>query len=335
MVSLLHNQDWRIRIFDFPRLQLIGLGFVPVLMWLAAGYPITPFSQFVFILLGLSLLYQAYTISPYTPLVPRQVVDAEGVYSESTLSLMICNVYIRNQQVKQFLEVVRQVDPDVLLVLEPDTWWEQQLAVLDEKYSYVLKQPQENTYGIILYSRLRLEEPRIRYLIEDDVPSILTGLELPSGEVVDFYGLHPRPPQPGSNAEERDAELLVVGREITDSDRPSVVAGDLNDVAWSHTTKLFQDISGLLDPRIGRGMYNTYHAHIPLLRYSLDHIFFSQEFELVELKRLPDVGSDHFPMYSKLFLSSTASQKQEEPTADDAEEREATDKIEKGIRAAN
>jgi len=35
---------------------------------------------------------------------------------------------------------------------------------------------------------------------------------------------------------------------------------------------------------------------VPLLRYPLDHIFYSREFGLVNLKKLEDIGSDHFPL---------------------------------------
>ncbi|HEX8639468.1 MAG TPA: endonuclease/exonuclease/phosphatase family protein, partial [Pyrinomonadaceae bacterium] len=97
--------------------------------------------------------------------------------------------------------------------------------------------------------------------------------------------------------------------------------------AWSRTTRLFQKISGLLDPRVGRGLYPTFPVAHPLVRCPLDHVFHSVHFRLVELKRLPSVESDHFPMYISLSLETTAELAHEEPVAEPAEKLEAEEVI--------
>lgn len=111
---------------------------------------------------------------------------------------------------------------------------------------------------------------------------------------------------------------------------PVIVGGDFNDVAWSHTTRLFRRIGGFLDPRIGRGLFNSFDATHPFMRYPLDHVFASRQFRLIELRRLPDIGSDHFPMLVTLDFDSSAVVQQEEPEADADDAEEADEAIAEG-----
>jgi endonuclease/exonuclease/phosphatase (EEP) superfamily protein YafD len=236
-----------------------------------------------------------------------------------------------NRNIGKYLQIVKEADPDILLAVETNMWWTEQLQRLEKQYRYVVQYPLDNCYGMLLYSRLKLIDPEIKFLVEDDVPSIHTGVELRSGERIALHCLHPRPPHPPTDQDttERDAELLIVGRAIKETNKPALVAGDLNDVAWSYTTTLFQKISGLLDPRIGRGMYNTFDATNPLFRWPLDHVFHSNHFKLIALKRLPYFGSDHFPMYIELSHEPEAEAQQPEPSATVEERLEATEKIDK------
>ena len=305
LLPLSRRPQWWIRGLDFPRLQLAVLA----LLVLLAGFALhrwQPLGPAGWALQGLLLVCLAYQLSwvlPYTPFWRRQV-PRSGSPGGPSLSLLSANVLMTNRCADALLALVRQQRPDLVITLESDHWWEQQLAPLETDYPWSVKCPLDNLYGMHLYSRLPLEETELCFLVEEDVPSIHTRVVLAGGESVRLHVLHPAPPSPSENEEstERDAELLVVARSLLESRQPVVVAGDLNDVAWSSTTRLFRRISGLLDPRIGRGMFNTFHVKFPFLRWPLDHLFHSRHFSLLSLRRLPDIGSDHFPLWVELAL---------------------------------
>jgi len=112
-------------------------------------------------------------------------------------------------------------------------------------------------------------------------------------------------------------------------DEPVIVTGDMNDVAWSYTTRLFRKISRMLDPRVGRGMFSTFHARYPLMRWPLDHLFHSAHFTVVQVKRLSYFDSDHFPILVELELTRGIEKVQESLDATHEDEKEAEEKINK------
>lgn len=294
---------WWIRGFDFPRLQLTVLSALVLALHLALHPLDDAWTVAIVAVNAACMLWQAWWIVPYTRLA-RPEVQSAPAGAQPRLRLMASNVLMHNRDADRLLALVREHAPDVLIALETDTWWEGRLDTLQDTMPHVIRCPLDNLYGMHVYSRLPLLTPRIRYLVEDDIPSMHATLEL-EGRHIALHALHPRPPSPteSDSSVERDAELVAVGRAARASPVPVIVAGDLNDVAWSRTTRLFRKVSGLLDPRIGRGMFNTFHAHLPGLRWPLDHLFHSRHFTLVGMRRLPDIGSDHFPILVELALS--------------------------------
>jgi len=313
LLPLSGHPHWIIRGMDFPRLQFaifiatllivdfLFLNMQSVLTWLLIS------------IATLCLIWQLWWILPYTFLWPLEVKKASSSSFENQISILTANVLTPNRKADLLIQLAREHKPDVLVTLESDQWWEDQLKVLEADMPHSVKCPLDNLYGMHVFSRLPLDDQEISYLVEEDVPSIHTTLRLRSGNTVRMHFIHPAPPSPTENPEsaERDAELVIVARSVTESDQPVIVTGDLNDVAWSATTRLFRKISGLLDPRVGRGMFNTFHAEFPFLRWPLDHLFHSQHFTLNSMKLLPSIGSDHFALLTKLTFSPTKGADQE------------------------
>jgi len=305
LLPLWRHPHWIIRGLDFPRLQFATLA-AALIVAQCVFLDFTVLSNGLFLLSNaLCFSWQAWWIAPYTPLWRKEVKHCDIKSTEQCLSIMTANVLTSNRNASALLAHVAQHQPDVLVTLESDKWWEQQLDTLTKTMPFSVKCPLDNLYGMHVYSRLPLLETEISFLIEKDVPSIHGLIELPNGSKIRMHCLHPAPPSPTENTEsgERDAELMLIARSVAQCEYPVIVTGDLNDVAWSSTTRLFRKISKLLDPRVGRGMFNTFHVDYPFLRWPLDHLFHSAHFCLGNIKRLPSIGSDHFALFATLSFN--------------------------------
>ena len=317
---------WWIRILDFPRTQITVFALVTVIV-LAFRYEGDPWQRVTIAILSLCTAYQLWELLAYTRLRRHQALPNESDEPERRLRVIAANVLMTNKNVAEYIEIIKREQPDIVVLAEPDTYWEHCLRIIETDYPYTMKCPLGNTYGMLLYSRLKLTEEQIRFRVQQDIPSFSAFVHLRTGDKVELHCLHPRPPHIGVDTHHRDAELVLVAKEVKDSPNPIIVTGDMNDVAWSHTTRLFLRISALLDPRIGRAFCNTFHAAHPLFRWPLDHLFHSRAFRLVELRRLEKTDSDHFPVLVDLSFEPEVRKEQERPQAEVGDLEEASEKI--------
>jgi len=311
LVSVVPSTVWWVQATGFPRLQTLAVLALGFLGLLALRWPAHRRVRAA-LLVGsaLALGAQASFLWPYLPVAPKAVPNATlGQARDSTnrLRILVINVLIKNRQGARLRQLVQATQPDVLLALEPDAWWAQALKPLQASYPYRVELPRPDAYGLLLYSRLPLAATQVQDLLQRGVPSVRTRLRLPSGRQVDFFGIHPTPPIPDNYPDGVGLRGMALGK-VADLVRtntlPTIVAGDFNDVSWSGTIHQLTRAAPLHDVSRGRGLYNTFDARSHLARWPLDHFFVSSQWRVITLKRLPDVGSDHFPLYIELALSA-------------------------------
>ena len=311
---------WVVRLLDFPRLQFatVTLALLLLLSLFARRHPGTVLAL---ALAGLVALGgDVAVLWPYRGLGP-EIRTGASCPEDRRLTVMIANVLLTNRQSQTLLDEVRAVKPDVFLAMEVDDWWDRTLEPLAADMPETAKRITGSYYGIRLFSRLPLESSEIRFLAGRDTPSIVTDIRLRDGSAFTFVGLHPRPPLPGQSALPRDAELYAAGQLLRERGGPAVLAGDLNATPWEDAVERLRRISGLLDPRRGRGFVYSFEAGSWWAKWPLDQIFHGPAFSLVSLARLDPIGSDHYPVLARLCHDPDARPLSAPPESDDDRDR--------------
>lgn len=341
LLTLSSSPHWFIRGWDFPRLQIVAIGWIVGASYFAIRYLVgaeaaVP-SWAVAVLACFLTAWHGFHMLPYLPVYPVQVKAAESQNASSsddgTVRLVISNVEEENEQYEVWMWTIEEAEPDILVVVEVDERWVQATDRLLKKYPYRVIHPQNNWYGMMMLSRLPIESHELRFLVQDDVPSIDAFIRLKDRTLVRVVAVHPRPPEPirGNDSTARDAELTLWGQELAREKRPVIIGGDLNDVAWSPTTRLFLRTSGLLDPRRGRGFFNTFNAKHFFIRFPVDHVFVSAHFAIRSIERLPFVGSDHFPMRIDLRCEESEPSEQSALPPQETDDKEADILVKRAI----
>lgn len=305
---------WVVRVCDFPRVQfgmVCLLGVVAVGFLMVVGYRSVPMAVALG-LFGACTIVQAVYVVPFLPIWPDTVPGATQSAGDERVRVLISNLDYENEQREEVARWLGGYDLDLLVLVEVDDEWMAALGDVRERYEHRLEAVRPEGLGIVLWSKMELSDATVEHLVSDDRPSLRAMIHLPNGWRFAINAVHPTPPGlegddgDRQDSRKRDAELILLAKRIADEPRTArLVVGDLNDAAWSHTTRLFLRLSGMMDPRRGRGLFSTYPASRPLLRFPIDHVFVSDGFRVRDLRRETAPGSDHLAMFADLELTET------------------------------
>jgi endonuclease/exonuclease/phosphatase (EEP) superfamily protein YafD len=241
-------------------------------------------------------------IVPYYVAERGEVAVREVQASQAGIRLVSLNLLTSNPHKKAVLQFLEQSDADLLLLMELDRLWQQELIALQQRYPFGGLYPREDNFGIGLLSRLPITELELQAFDGTRIPSI-TGIVDWSGHRLQFIGTHPLPPTNASNAAHRDQHFQQLARFVQQSELPTVVAGDLNCTSWSvHFNDLLAQ-SRLRDSRLGKGIQPSWPASLVIGGIPIDHVLVSKGIQIGSRRLGPDVGSDHLPVIVQLAPS--------------------------------
>lgn len=242
-------------------------------------------------LVAASIVLNGYFVLPYA--IPVSAASARG--SGSEITLLTVNVAARNDDYERLFAAIARERPDVIVVEEFTPRWAERFASLPG-YPHRVGLPLVGPFGIALLSRWPLAGAHTLEL--GATPAVTARVDAPSGPVR-LVGVHLLPPISRAWSERRNSQLDAIAALLDRSD-PVAVLGDFNLTPYSPRYRDWLARSGLRDTAAGRGLSFTWPTFMPLLGIPIDQCLVSADLGVVQRRRLPKFGSDHYPLLIRL-----------------------------------
>ena len=231
----------------------------------------------------------AAPVFPYLPRAPGPV--AAAVSEAAPLKVLTVNVSYRQFLPRRLLEIVREADPDIVVVQELTPHAERVLANLDTELPYFRKFPADGAYGIGLWSKHELESGETIAL--GRLPAIQARVRGPSGSFT-VIGVHLSAPVSRRRAAARNQQLVELAARSAAVAGPLIVAGDFNTTPYSPYFADWLEAARLTDSRRGRTLSPSWPTMLRWVGIPIDHVAVNDGFTILSHRRLRNFESDHF-----------------------------------------
>lgn len=231
---------------------------------------------------GLSLLFLVDLVRWW----PAPPPNPEG---GETVTVLFANVLGHNPGRRALLDLIDDVDPDVIGLVEVTPSWARSLDALGQRYPHRLVEARSDAFGVALYSRHPLEDLELVYLAGEPLPSVAA--RWPGGPRI--LVTHPPPPVSAQTAKMRRAQLGALDAWMAKSAGHFLAMGDLNCAPWA--------VSFPRTPARGAMRIGTWSGPMGL---PLDHVLVGTEVGLDDVRLGSAIGSDHRPVVATIRIGT-------------------------------
>lgn len=247
-------------------------------------------------LLALSLILalpNAWYVWPYLSPLPAAAQAAQP--ESSGLFIIAHNLRAGSREFEPTLAYLQRSDADILVLAEYTRGWATALASLDELYPYRVTEPRAHPWGLAIYSRVPLTDLERVELAPGDNVQFRATLSI-NNEPVELFAVHLFSPVRLGFASRRNEQLRTLAALVRAAEHPAIVVGDLNITPFSpHFASLLDD-AGLVDVRQRWGFHFTWPTAPLPLWIPIDHCLADVRVDVADVRRGPNVGSDHYPL---------------------------------------
>lgn len=251
----------------------------------------------VLALAALGVAAPAFVVAPEVTAALRPPAQV----SESTprLKIVSVNLWTENDDALAFGRFIRAEEPHIILVQEAFGHWDDVLNALPAEYRIQAGCQHGSDCNVAAVSRLREVDDLLR------TTHRMTGvrLQLPEslgGEPIEVVSVHLDRGIEGGRAAEQLNEVGEMARLLGPR---AIVGGDFNATPWTRTLReldatipLERRTRALFTwPTPSRAM-TRHRFRSPLPLVPIDHIYAGEAWRVLEVRRGPDIGSDHYPV---------------------------------------
>ena len=228
--------------------------------------------------------------------------------STDTFKIIQYNRYVSLQEHDELIEFLKKETPDVAIIQEAAQSHSSAINSLLDQYPYQIHEPRTNAFGMVIISKHPFKKQKVKVFEQTVFENFQIKIELNvHGNDLSIYAIHPPPPMNKELYTQRNTEISSTSEDVRHDPNDNIIM--LGDWNISPFSKHFKDLtrhSKLKNQFTAPYTFPTWPSgfSLPILQIPIDHILHKGNLELVEKRRGPSLGSDHYPVVATYNFSA-------------------------------